>query len=93
MSLLNIFSKLFEFVIHNHVSHYLNFEISPYQRCFSKSKSAVTNSVTYVDSVSPLVESQRQADAIYFDLSYAFNFFSHSLILHKRSVSGLLVTI
>jgi hypothetical protein len=30
LSLLNIFSKLFEFVIHDCASHYLNFEINPY---------------------------------------------------------------
>jgi hypothetical protein len=46
--------------------------MGPYQHGFSKSKSTTTNLVTFVDFISPLVGSQRQADATYFDLSNAF---------------------
>jgi hypothetical protein len=88
ISLLNNFSKLFEFVIHDHVSHYLKVKISPYQHGFTKSKSAITNLVTYLDFISPLVGSQTQADAIYFDLSNAFDLVPHSLLLHKLSAFG-----
>jgi hypothetical protein len=44
--------------------------------------------VTYVDFISP---SQRQADAIYFDLSNAFELVPHSLLLHNLSVLGILM--
>jgi hypothetical protein len=54
-SLLNNFSKLFEFVTHDHVSHYLKLNISLHQHGFSKPKSASTNLVTNVDFISPLV--------------------------------------
>jgi hypothetical protein len=65
ISLLSNFSKIFEFVIHDHVSHYLKSKISPHQHGFPKTKSTSTNLVISVDFISPLVGSQRQADAIY----------------------------
>jgi hypothetical protein len=76
-------------VIHDHVSHYLESQINPYQHGFSKTKSASINLVTFVDFITPLVCSQGQADAIYFDLSKAFDLASHSLLLHKLSALGL----
>jgi hypothetical protein len=66
---------------------YLKFRFSPYQHGFSESKSALINVVTYVDLISPLVGSQSQADASYFDLSNAFDLVPHSLLLHKHSAS------
>jgi hypothetical protein len=92
ISLLNNFSKLFEFVIHDRVLHYLKFKLSPHQHGFSKSKSTNTNLVTYLDFISPLVCSQRQVDAIYFDLRNAFDLVPHSLLLlHKLVPLGFLV--
>jgi hypothetical protein len=40
---------------------------------FSKSKFTVANSVTFLDFMTPVVRIQRQADAVYFDLSKAFD--------------------
>jgi hypothetical protein len=79
ITLLCNFSKIFEMVIHDDVSHYLKSKINPYQHGFSKIKSASKNVVTLVDFVTPLVRSQGQADAIYFDLSNAFDLVPHSL--------------
>jgi hypothetical protein len=76
-------------VIHDHVSHYLKSKINPYQHGFSKTKSASTNLVTFVEFITPLVYSQGQADAIYFDLINAFDLVPHSLLLHKLSALGL----
>jgi hypothetical protein len=85
ISLVSNFSKLFEFVIRDYISHYLKSKISPYHHGFTKVKSASTNLVAYVDFIAPLVGSQRQADAIYFDLSNAFDLVPH----HKLSAFGL----
>jgi hypothetical protein len=41
ISILNNFSKLFEFIIHEHVSHYAKF--NPNQCGFTRTKSTVTN--------------------------------------------------
>jgi hypothetical protein len=91
ISFLNNFPKLFEFVIHGHVSHHLQFKISHYQHGFSKSKSAITSLVTYADFISPLAGSQKQGGTIYFDLCNAFDLVPHSLLLHKLWVRGFLV--
>jgi hypothetical protein len=45
-------------------------------------KSTITNLVTSLDFITPLVSSQCQADAIYFDLV------SQTLLLHKLSPLG-----
>jgi hypothetical protein len=88
ISILNNFSKLFEFVIHDHASHYLKSKFNPCQHGFTKFKSTTTNLVSYLDFITPLVGSQRQVDAIYFDLTSAFDLVPHTLLLHKLSALG-----
>jgi hypothetical protein len=89
ISILNNFSKLFELVIHDHISHYLKFKLNPCQHGFTKSKSTITNLVSYLETISPLVTSQGQADAICFDLSSAFDLVPHTPLLHKLSTFGI----
>jgi hypothetical protein len=72
-----------------HVSYYLKLKLNLCRHGFTKPESTVTSLVTYLDFITPLVGSQRQADAIYFDLSSAFDLVSHTLLLHKLSAFGL----
>jgi hypothetical protein len=87
ISILNNFSKVFEYIMHDHVSHYFTHKLNPCQHGFTKSKSTVTNLVTYLDFVTPLVCSHHQV-AVYFDPSSAFDLVPHSL-LHKVNDYGL----
>jgi hypothetical protein len=86
ISILSNFSKLFEFIIHDHVSHYAKFNRN--QHGFTKTKSTVTSLVTFLDFLTSVVHGQRQADAVYFDLSNAFGVVPHSKLLHKLSSCG-----
>jgi hypothetical protein len=80
---------LFEFVIHDHVSHYLKFKISLYQHGFSKINPPSPILVTYVDFIPSLVGSQRQVNAIHFVLNNTFDLLQNAMILLKVGVFGL----
>jgi hypothetical protein len=89
ISILNNFSKLFELVVQDHISHYFKFKLNACQHGFTKSKSTITNFVTYLEFITPLIASQGQADAIYLDLSSAFDLVPHTPPLQKLSAFGL----
>jgi hypothetical protein len=61
--------------------HYAKFNLK--QHGFPRSKSTVTNLVTFDDFLTPVVHGQHQADAIYFDLPNAFDIVPHNMLLHK----------
>jgi hypothetical protein len=89
ISILNTFSKIFEFVIHEYVSYYFKSKINPSEHGFMKSKSTASNLVTFLDAIAPLVYSQRQVDSIYFDFSNAFDRAPHETLLRKLNDCGL----
>jgi hypothetical protein len=86
MSILSNFSKLLEFIIHDHILH--NVKLNPDQHGFTNSKSTVTNLVMFLDFMTLVVRGQRQAYAVCFDLSNAFDLVPHSMFLHKLSFFG-----
>jgi hypothetical protein len=58
--ILNYFSKIFEFVIHDHIAHYV--KLRSCEHSFTTSRYIVTNLVTFLDYITPFVRNQRQAD-------------------------------
>lgn len=89
IAILNTFSKIFESIIHDHIYHFLKSKLSRSQHGFIKSRSTVTNLVTFLDFTAPLVCSQGQSDSIYFDFTNAFDILPHALLLHKLDNYGL----
>jgi hypothetical protein len=75
--------------MHDHVSYFFKSKLISSQHGFIKSKSTVTNLVTFLDFTTPRACSQGQIDSIYFDFSNAFDILPHSLLLHKLNNYGL----
>jgi hypothetical protein len=48
ISVLHNFFKVFEFIIHDHISHYFKHKLNPCEHGVTKSKSTATNLVTYL---------------------------------------------
>jgi hypothetical protein len=89
ISILNNFSKIFESIIHDHLSFHSKFKLHTNEHGFLNSKSTATNLVTYLNDVTPSVCSQGQFDSVYFDLSQAFDKAPHALLLNKLNQFGL----
>jgi hypothetical protein len=62
-----------------------------YKHSSTKSKPTTTNLVIYLDLITPLVGSQRQVGAIYFDLSNAFDLIPHTYFFISLVLLGFLV--
>jgi hypothetical protein len=65
ISIPNNYSKIFEFVIHNNVSHYFKSVFNPCQRVFIKSVSTVAIFPRRLEFVTRPVYAQRQLDVVY----------------------------
>jgi hypothetical protein len=88
ISLLNNF-PVFLSIIHDQPSYYFKSKLHPSQHGFIKSKSTVTNLITYLNKVTPVVCSQGQMEAVCFDLNQAFYKVPHTLLLYKLNNFGL----
>jgi hypothetical protein len=75
MSILNNFSKIFEFIIYDHLYCVFKYRLNPSQHGFRKHNSTTTNLITYLNTVMPSVNTQCQTDSVYFDLSNALILF------------------
>jgi hypothetical protein len=87
ISILNNFSKIFEFIVHNHLSNFFKLRLNPAQHGFHKFNSTTTNLVTYLNSIMPTVCTKGQVDSVYFDLSSAFDTvppYPSSFIIHIK---------
>jgi hypothetical protein len=85
IAILNNIFKVLKFIIHDYVSHLSKSKLNSSQHGFIKSESNVTNLVTFLDFVTPIVCLQGQTDLVYFDSSNAFDILPHALLHHKLS--------
>jgi hypothetical protein len=60
-------SKVFKFIIHDHLSYFFKHNLKPSQLGFCKLGSISTNSVTYVTTLSNCVGTQGQTDSVCFN--------------------------
>lgn len=77
-------------MIYDHVSHYIRFKLYCLSTLFKNSTSAISDLVTFLDCVIPLVSAQPYVNTINFDFNNAFDLVSHTLLLRKLSSFGIL---
>lgn len=88
VSLLSVFSKVFESVIYDKIYPGVESRIGVCQHGFLKGKSTVTNLCTFVDTVYQSMESGCQVDTVYTDFSKAFDKVNHRILLDKLVYAG-----
>lgn len=89
ISLLSVFSKIFEKIVIKHLVFNLKPKLSTHQHGFLSGRSTNTNLVSFLQFSAPLVLNRKQCDVIYFDLSRAFDVVNHELLLQKLYKFGL----
>ena len=83
ISLLNIISKVLERCVLVRLRYHLLTILDRAQHWFILGKSFVTQLVEVIDYIGSLLDSVKQTDVIYLDMSKAFDKVQHSLILGK----------
>lgn len=89
ISLLSIFSKIFESLICPILTSHVKPQLSSSQHGFCSSKSTETNLISYVDDLCKSVDSGQQIDALYADFSSAFDKVDHQILLMKLQCHGI----
>lgn len=89
ISILNVLSKLFERVVHNHMYPIVSKFIPPEQHGFMKERSTNTNLALFTDDVLNGMDGASQVDVIYTDFEKAFDRVDHVLLLRKLWELGI----
>jgi hypothetical protein len=78
-------SKVFGFILHDQISHFIKSKLNFSKYGFIKYKHNVTNLITFLDLVSPLICSQDQIDSFNLDFSNTFDILSRAMLLQNLS--------
>lgn len=91
ISLLPAFSKVFEKILHNRLSTFLekNKLICTQQSGFQKNKSTMTAVFQVTKAISEALDKGNHVYGIFCDLSKAFDLVDHRILLHKLSNLGI----
>lgn len=89
VSIISLLAKVFECVVCPVMTSHFKNIISDAQHGFCRSKSTVSNLMTYVTDITKSVDSQLQVDSIYTDFSGAFDKVDHKILLSKLGACGI----
>ncbi|XP_055604818.1 uncharacterized protein LOC129753049 [Uranotaenia lowii] len=89
ISILSCFPKVFESLVFDVLYQSVRHTISEDQHGFMKGRSTTTNLMTYVSKLVPRLDKRQQVDAVYVDLSKAFDKVPHELAIEKMRRTGL----
>ena len=91
ISLTSHIIKLFERILRKHIVKFLeeNHIIHDSQHGFRPFRSCLTQLLHHLDSILSILESNGNADAIYLDLSKAFDKVNHLILTHKLECTGI----
>ena len=81
-------SKLFEVIVLEHIKFNCNDYIAPEQHGFMPKRSSSSNLVAYTSFISQAMQQREQVDAIYTDLSAAFDKINHRIAISKLERLG-----
>ena len=91
ISLLTNFSKIFEKVMHNHITDFVNqFEILyPLQFGFRKNHSTVSSLIYMINKIATSIDRNQITVGIFLDLSKAFDTIDHQILFSKLEHYGI----
>lgn len=89
ISILNIFSKIFERIVYNNIFSVIMQGIPPEQHGFVKGRSTLSNLTIFTSDILSGMSTSGQVDAIYTDFEKAFDRVDHIILLKKLQELGI----
>lgn len=89
ISILACFAKLFESLIYPVIYRHLNSSLSEFQHGFRSGRSVESSLISFVSEIATGLDKGLQMDAIYTDMSSAFDKVDHNILLSKLRHYGV----
>lgn len=88
ISVLSIPAKIFDKVMYSRINLHMKKYVTTFQHGFTNGRSIETNLINYVNYINRGIDNSKQTDAIYLDLTKAFDRVDHSILLNKLNYYG-----